>query len=390
MHEMILQGQQAPGNDRSRPAGPGPDPAGGIRLSVVVPTFRERDNVAKLVAALDAALAGIEWELIFVDDDSPDGTADAARAIAATDRRVRCLRRIGRRGLSSACVEGMLASSAPYIAVIDGDLQHDERLLPRMLEALERDPLDIVIGSRYVAGGSIGDWSRTRSGISSLATRISGLVVPSSLHDPMSGFFVIRHDAFMASVRSLSALGFKILVDLFASSPTPLRFRELPYQFRSREAGESKLDTRVAWDFGLLLLDKLIGRWIPVRFVSFAAIGGAGVLVHMVVLTALLQGLGVEFVAAQSAATLFAMVFNFSLNNLLTYRDRRLAGWAWWRGLASFVALCGIGAVANVGIAEFMFSGPVAGDWALSALAGIVVGAVWNYALTSAFTWGKR
>jgi dolichol-phosphate mannosyltransferase len=356
-------------------------------LSIVVPTFNERDNIAPLVDRLHDSLRGLDWEVVFVDDDSPDGTAEAVREIAAVDTRVRCLQRIGRRGLSSACIEGMLSSSAPYLAVMDGDLQHDERLLPAMLLALQGEPLDVVVGSRYVEGGGLGTFGAHRIAISRLATRVSHLVVPATLRDPMSGFFAIRRDAFMGCVRQLSAMGFKILVDLFASSPRPLRFRELPFTFRERIAGQSKLDTQVAWDYGMLLLDKLVGHVVPVRFIAFSLIGSLGVLVHLVVLGLLFRALGADFVASQLSATLVAMVFNFALNNRITYRDRQLHGLRWVRGLASFMAACSVGALANVGMAAWLYQHEQ--GWLLAALAGILVGAVWNYAITAVYTWGR-
>jgi len=357
-------------------------------LAIVVPTFNESVNVEELVRRLDATLRGIAWEVVFVDDDSPDQTAAAVRRLAGCDGRVRVLQRIGRRGLSSACVEGALATSAPYIAVMDADLQHDEAILPRMLEALRNAPLDIAIGSRYVAGGGVGTWDSQRASISRLATRVSRTVVPAELGDPMSGFFMIRREAFMARVRGLSSLGFKILVDLFATGAQPLRFVEVPFQFRPRHAGESKLDGHVAWDYGMLLLDKLVGRWIPVRFLSFGLIGGLGVGVHMAVLALLFKTGLTGFAAGQAAATGIAMVCNFFVNNQLTYRDRQLRGRQLIRGLATFALVCSVGAIANVGIAEYLFSQRQ--GWVPAALGGILVGAVWNFATSSFYTWGKR
>jgi dolichol-phosphate mannosyltransferase len=367
------------------PAIPARAPA---ELSIVVPTFNEAANVAELARRLDVALAGIDWELVVVDDDSPDGTAAEVRRLAMVDARVRVVQRIGRRGLSSACMEGALATSAPYVAVMDADLQHDESILPSMLEALRGGGVDVAIGSRYVEGGGIGDWDGARASISRIATRASRAVVPADLRDPMSGFFMIRRDAFMARVRRLSSLGFKILVDLFASGERPLRFVEIPYQFRARHAGDSKLDGHVAWEFGMLLLDKMVGRWIPVRFISFALIGGLGVGVHMAVLSALYKGGLADFATGQAVATVVAMIFNFLVNNLLTYRDRRLRGRAMLGGLASFMLVCGVGAVANVGIAEYLFSHRQ--GWVPAALGGILVGAVWNFATSAFYTWGGR
>src|SRR5450432_3629101 len=263
----------------------------GPELSIIVPTFNERDNIAELLTRLRACLPEAAWEVVFVDDDSPDGTADLVRRLATEDSRIRVIQRIGRRGLSSACIEGMLSSSAPYLAVIDADLQHDERLLPRMLETLHKEQTDIVIGSRYAAGGDIGDWNARRASLSRLATRISRLLVPAQLTDPMSGFFMMRREVFTDAQRRLSSLGFKILTDLFASSPRPLRFKELSYTFGVRYAGESKFDSASAWDFAMLVLDKLVGRWVPVRFLAFSIVGSLGVAVHFAVLSLLFTGL---------------------------------------------------------------------------------------------------
>jgi dolichol-phosphate mannosyltransferase len=355
-------------------------------LTIVVPTFNECDNVELLIARLDAALRGIEWEVFYVDDDSPDGTAAKVRELAQADPRIRCLQRIGRRGLSTAVIEGMLASSAPYLAVIDADLQHDETLLPQMLAAIKAEDLDVIIGSRHVPGGGVGDWDRRRVTISGFAARLARLIIAAELTDPMSGFFMISRPAFERAVRRLSGQGFKILLDLFASTPVAYRFKEIPYVFSQRQHGESKLDSLAIWEYLMLLLDKLFGRYVPVRFVSFAAIGGSGVVVHFLTLYFALKA--VEFPIAQALATIVAMTSNFVLNNMLTYRDRRLVGRRFLTGLGSFYAVCSLGAVANVGIASAAFAHHY--TWWLSGLAGAAVGVVWNYAVSSIFTWRRK
>ena len=357
-------------------------------LTVVVPTFNERDNVVELVSRLEQSLQGKAWEVIFVDDDSTDGTAAHIRQISREDPRVRCIQRIGRRGLSSACVEGMLASSAPYLAVIDGDCQHDETVLPQMLEVLKNGETDVVIGSRYTAGGGIGSWKASRARMSRFATRLSRLVIKHDLSDPMSGFFALRREVLDLAVRNLSSIGFKILLDIVASSPKPLRVKELPYDFRNRHAGESKMDGQAVWDYLMLLTDKFIGGFVPVRFVSFALVGTVGVFVHFAVLTLLFRALSLPFTLSQAGATAMAMTSNFTLNNALTYRDMRLKGWKWVMGLASFMLTCSFGALANVGTASFFFRRHT--FWALSALTGIVVGTVWNYAMTATYTWERH
>lgn len=356
-----------------------------VELSVIIPTFNEIENVGELVRRLEPLLQGIAWEVIFVDDDSPDGTAAEVRRISQGNPRVRCLQRIGRRGLSSACIEGFLSSSAPYLAVMDGDLQHDETLLVKMLGVMRTEPVDIVVGSRYVGGGGIGDWDQSRAHMSAFATKLSRLVLHADVGDPMSGFFMIRRDAMEGAVRTLSGIGFKILLDLFASSPAPLRYRELPYQFRERQAGETKLDAQVMVDYLLLLADKLIGHIVPVRFFLFSLVGGFGVAVHMTTLTLVYEVFNYSFITGQVAATIVAMASNFLLNNYTTYRDRQLKGWRLARGFLSFSLACSVGAVANVGIASFLFNNNT--EWLLSALAGVIVGAVWNYAVTAVYTW---
>ncbi|MDG2375306.1 MAG: glycosyltransferase family 2 protein [Woeseiaceae bacterium] len=360
-------------------------PALGVELSVIIPTFNERANVLELIQRLQTTLVKYRWEVIFVDDDSPDETARLVREIAQCDIRVRCIQRIARRGLSSACTEGMLSSSAPYMAVIDGDLQHDETLLPKMLEVLKHDKADIVVGTRYSPRGGLGEWDRSRVAISRVATWLSRLVLKAELSDPMSGFFMLRREVFEHSVRSLSGIGYKILVDIIASSEHPPRLAEIPYDFRTRESGESKLDARSVWDYLMLLIDKFVGHIVPVRFISFCLIGGFGVIAHFVVLGFLFNEIGLGFTYSQATATFVAMAGNYALNNLLTYRDMRLRGWQWLRGWVSFTAACSIGALANVGVASYLFS--MDQQWGLAALAGILVSTVWNYAVTMVYTW---
>lgn len=360
-------------------------PAATPLLSIVVPTFGEKENVEELVRRVGVALPHTAWEIVFVDDDSPDGTAETVRSLARHDPRVRCIHRIGRRGLSSACVEGFLASSATYVAVMDADFQHDEQILPLMLLRLAQGGVDIVVGSRHVEGGSIGDWSGRRAAMSRFATGLSRLATHADLQDPMSGYFMMRREAFMNVARGLSLIGFKILLDIFASAPRPLRYEEIPYRFRGRLFGESKFDSAAMWDYAMLLADKTIGHVVPPRFVAFSVVGALGTLVHMATLTLLLKALGLDFNLSQASAAVVAMTGNFFLNNALTYRDKRLIGRRMLVGLLTFYAACGIGAAANVGIADYLFVSHHA--WWIAGLSGVLIGAVWNYATTSVFTW---
>ena len=356
-------------------------------LSIIIPTFNERSNVKSMITAIEDALPNISWEIVFVDDDSPDGTATLVREIARHDPRVRCIHRFRRRGLSSACVEGIMATAAPIIAVMDCDHQHDERILRQMYDVVRSGRSDIVVGSRYVEGGSFGDCDQTRAAMSQLATRVAGWITGLTLRDPMSGFFVMRREAFLEALPKLSSIGFKILMDIIASSRQRLRIVELPYTFRARRSGESKLDVMVLWEYLLLVADKFAGGVIPPRFISFALVGGSGVLVHLSILTALLRMSPMSFIAAETVAVIGAITTNFLLNNVLTYHDRRLTGMKLVTGWLSFSAVCAVGAAANVGIANWIYLQN--SRWLFSALAGIAASVVWNYATSSVVTWNK-
>ena len=358
-------------------------------LSVIVPCYNERPNVAPMIAKLDAALRGIDWEAIYVDDNSPDGTAAEVRRIAALDPRVRCLRRVGRRGLASAVIEGALSSSARYVAVIDGDLQHDETRLPVMLNELASGQYDLAVASRHVDGGNNdGLANRWRHMLSDGGIWLAQRVLPVKLTDPMSGFFMLPRTLFDDLAGHLTGQGFKILLDLVLSSPAPLRVKEVPAAFHERQAGESKLNAQVMIQFGGLLLDKTFGGYLPLRFLSFAIVGAFGVMVHLTVLGLLWKFTRLNFGVEQTIATVVAMIFNFQLNNAVTYADQRLKGPRLWRGLVLFLAVCGVGAIANIGIAKTLYETNTA--WTVAGAIGAIIGVVWNYAVSSTLVWRAR
>jgi dolichol-phosphate mannosyltransferase len=353
-------------------------------LTVVVPAFAEGENIPRLLDALERTLEGQDWETIIVVDDAFDGSEDVVRDRAQRDPRVRCLHRIGRRGLASACIEGMLASSAPYLAVMDADLQHDEALLPKLLERAKNDEADVVVASRYMEGGDTGGLDAERVRISRLASTL-GRVLCNGLTDPMSGFFIVRRSYLERVVRRLYGRGFKILLDLIAAARGEVRIAELPYTMRSRQHGESKLSARVVAEFFMLIGYHLFGRLLPARFFLFAAVGATGIVVQLGVLSIVFKTSG-NFLVGQVLATWAAMTSNFFLNNAITYGDQRLRGRRIWRGLLSFYAACGIGAFINIALADWLFikSAPY---WA-AGLAGALVAALWNFFTTASFTWG--
>lgn len=359
-------------------------------LSIIIPTFNERDNIRPLVTRLEAALEGIAWDVIFVDDDSPDGTADEVLAVAAENPRARLIRRIGRRGLAGAVIEGMLSSVSPFLAVMDGDLQHDETRLRPMLERLmEDDGLDLVVASRHVNDGSAsGGFSTLRSRGSNAATALARYALGFELSDPLSGFFMLRRSRFTEVVPELHSEGFKILADILAACGGRWRVEEIGYSFRPREVGESKMDIRVALEFLGLLVARPLGGLVSIRFVLFTGVGLTGVFVQLAALRLFMLLVNEEFMLAQSLAVMMAMTSNYFLNNLITYRDRALKGRALWQGLLSFYAVCSIGAVANVGVATAVFAALPSPE--LASLAGAVIGAAWNFLASAVVTWRAR
>lgn len=364
------------------PSSPAPE------LSVVVPTYNEALNIGALVSALHRVLAHIRWEVIFVDDDSPDGTIDVVRKLGADDCRVRGLRRLKRRGLSGAVIEGICASSAPFIAVIDCDLQHDETLLPQMLTRL-KSGADLAIASRYASGASSQQGlSRGRRLGSEFGSFLSRTILKSDVADPLSGNFMMHRGTFDAIAPKLSTSGFKILLDILLSSSRKLCVEELAYEFRPRSAGASKLDSVAVAEFVALLVSKASGGLVSPRFFMFAVVGASGIAVHLLALSLALQIRPTHFGAAQLIASYIAMTWNFFLNNVFTYRDKKLKGASAIKGLLSFYAICSVGAAANLGVAQLVYSSDP--NWLLAGFSGALMAAVFNFAMTATFTWRVR
>jgi len=378
-----------------------PVAAHGLRLAVVLPTYNEAKNIATMVERLDAALTGIAWEAVFVDDNSPDGTADVARRLSQTDPRVRCIQRIGRRGLASAAIEGMCATSAPVVAVMDADHQHDPALLPQMLAAIEGEGYDVAYASRFAEGASTEAWGRPdRVKASGFANRIANKVTGVQLSDPMSGYFMLKAETLRADAHRLSGVGFKILLDILATVDRPLKIKEFPLHFAARAEGESKLDQTVVFEFLIGLYDKWLGRIIPTRFALFGTVGAMGVVVQLGVLWLVQKAVFGEkfiyghwpketnFIVANTIAAVVAMSFNFVLNNELTYADKRLRGAGpLLRGWAQFALTCSLGLLTNIGSAAALQR--MGFHEFAAAVVGIVLGSVWNFALSSKFVWGR-
>ena len=361
-----------------------------IALTIVVPTYNEKLNVRPLVSLLDKALVDINWEVVFVDDDSPDGTADEVRELAKTRLDVRVIHRVGRRGLSGACIEGILSSAAPYVAVMDGDLQHDETVLISMIASFNTDPeLNLVIGSRNVEGGSSGNGlSGMRSFGSNIATVMARKLLKIQVQDPMSGFFMIKLESFREVVGELQKQGFKILTDLLSASRGGWKIKEIPFVFKERQYGQSKMDSAVTLEYFGLILARLTGGAISIRFVLFLFVGCTGILVQLLMVGIFLNIMSLSFFYSQILAVTVAMTSNFFLNNILTYRDQSLNGKYILFGLLSFYFVCSLGAIANVAVANLVYN--FVPLWILASFFGSVVSSLWNFMSSKWLTWRVR
>jgi dolichol-phosphate mannosyltransferase len=360
-------------------------------LSVVVPTYQESTNIPVLFERIKVALKDVPWELIVVDDDSPDGTSNVAFALAAEDRRLRCLRRVNRSGLAGAVIEGWMSSSADFVAVIDGDLQHDESILPAMYDALAKGSGNLAIATRLRDPGAGAGLSPARQALSDLGAWFFRQIAGAAIADPMSGFFMIRREVVSRLAPRLSPDGFKILVDIILSAGGGLTIVEVPYVFRKRLAGESKLTPLVGIDFLGLVVHHATAELLPIRFVLFASIGAVGLVVHIAALSAALHWFRMlTFDSGQGIATLLAMASNFILNNEITYRAYRYRGPSLIGGFAAFAAGCSVGALANIDVASWLYSANQ--TWWVAGLAGALLSVVWNYAVSTNLVWrpGRR
>jgi dolichol-phosphate mannosyltransferase len=355
-------------------------------VSIIVPTYQESANIPVLFERVKVALDGLPWEMIVVDDDSPDGTSNVAFALAAKDRRLRCLRRVNRSGLAGAVIEGWMASSADLVAVIDGDLQHDEVILKDMYLALAKRSGDLAIGTRVKQAGGAGGLSPARQTLSDLGAWFFRRLAGTAVTDPMSGFFMIRRETVSHLAPRLSPDGFKILVDVILSADGNLNIVEVPYTFRKRNAGESKLTPLVSIDFLGLVVHHATARILPIRFVLFAAIGAVGLVVHIAALSAVVEWFDMlTFDSGQLIATLLAMASNFILNNEITYRAYRYRGPSLVIGFAAFALGCSVGAIANIDIASWLYK--INQTWWVAGLAGALLSVVWNYAVSTSLIW---
>ena len=355
-------------------------------VSIIVPTYNEAKNLAALYAGVAGALRDISWEIVFVDDNSPDGTADIARDLARQHDNVRCIQRIQERGLCSAVQWGVQAAHGDVVVVMDGDLQHDPGLIPRMIEELGKGQ-DIVSGSRFLSGSRAGGLpSELRNSLSVYGNKLINLYLGIRLTDPLTGFFATTRALFLRSIPRMQADGFKVFFDLIYYN-RKAAIKELPLDFRARQHGSSKLELYVIWLLLCDMISKLSRGLAPPRLVSFVGVGLIGSSVHFSVLYTSLSA-GAVFWVSQAIATVMAMIFNFTLNNILTYTDHRLVGATFYKGLLLYSFIASFGIVANVSTAQLTYE-LFQFHTFLAACMGILIDIVWRFVISNRLIWGN-
>ena len=370
-------------------AGTYSSPRNKVAVSIVMPSYNERENIEPLISelAIQDQICHFAFRVIVVDDDSPDGTAEHIKQIDWRYQfRVDCIHRIGRNGLSSAVVEGALLADSEWIAVMDCDGQHDPLDLREMYLLATTRQLDLVIGSRFLETEELDTHRGLRAVISKAGNSIGRLVCGLPLTDPLTGFFLIKRDLFLAAIPNIGRSGFKILLDiLMFYRSAELKIAEKQINFRVRRTGDSKLSAEVIGGFLTQTAKLMTSRFIPTQIITYSIVGSVGVFVHLTVQSIFLAA-GANFTMAHAIGTLIAMAGNFFLNNRLTFQRHALRGLALASGLLRYAACCSLGAMANIGVAALLNSN-TDNPWVLSALCGVLTGTLFNYMAAKTFVW---
>ncbi len=357
-------------------------------LSLVIPTYNEAENLPILIDRLCSVLSLIDYELIVVDDDSPDGTWRLAETMAADNSRIRSLRRIGERGLSSAVMLGMSTAEGSVIAVIDADLQHDPRVLPEMIKPILADRADIVVASREVEGGSYGDFTTSRRTLSVAGAALARTLTGTPVSDPMSGYFAVSRAHMERVAPKVNPRGFKILLEFLARGDRP-RVAEIGYEFGLRQHGETKLTTSVAFSYLLSLIGLFTGRLLSATMTAYLLVGLFGVLVQFGAL-GIATTAGITFAAA--LAMEISVLSNYWMNNRFTFAPERRRGARFISGLVPFHLVAAHGLLIQIGLvttATGTTSGLGEGPLGYR-LAGIALATAGNFALNRHLTWRPR
>lgn len=347
-------------------------------LSVIIPTFNEAENILKVINEVEDSLQGHDYEIIVVDDNSPDGTSDLVKKYSKSNSKVSCIKRTWKKGLSSAVVEGVALSSKEHICVMDGDGQHNPKDLSKFINEFENQEIDLVIGSRFIGKKNTEGLSSSRNELSRFGIKITNFFLKSPVTDPLSGFFMAKRQSLEGIRGSLYKDGFKILFDILMLDKS-LKFEEVAIDFRSRLKGESKLNISTLFNLAGQIFENLTQGLIPANFIVFAFVGTLGVVVHLASLNILLS-FGIEFILGNLCSTLLAMCSNYFLNNYITFHNIHKLFSERLKGLLKYCFANSFSILANIGVASQFYLNDFSAF--SSAMLGIMAGLILNYFLS--------
>jgi len=346
-------------------------------VSIIIPTYNESENIVKVLNEIELTLSGHDYEVIVVDDNSPDQTSEIVKKISKANKNILCIKRTWKKGLSSAVIEGVALSSKELVCVMDGDGQHDPKDILKMLEHHRAYNLDLVSGSRFLNLSSELALSQSRKNLSDAGIFFANLFLKKKMTDPMTGLFLIKKNLIENLQDQLYKDGFKILFDILMLNKT-LKSDEVQINFRSRIAGDSKLNISTIFNMLGQVMENITKGFMPASFFVFSLVGTVGVAIHLTSLSLLLMSLG--FVAANAVSTVLAMTSNYFLNNYLTFHNLHKTFRERFQGLIKYSFTNSFSILANIGVASQFYANNF--SEISSALIGILAGLVLNYFLS--------
>ena len=349
-------------------------------FSIIIPTYNEKENILNLILEIWNQLTQLNYDIIIVDDNSPDKTGEIVKAFIQGKnlQNIICIERSWQKGLSSAIVEGMAASNSPLIIVMDGDGQHDPKDIYKFVETQKNNDLDLVIGSRFYMEESDINLSRSRFALSRFGIRLSRPFIGNRFTDPLTGFFLIKRNILKNIQNKIYKDGFKILFDILMLKKD-ISSQEIQITFRKRLAGDSKLNISTLAHLMGQIVENLSHRIIPSTFFVFSFIGATGVFIHLLALYSFL-GVGFDYIFSNFIGSILALTSNYLLNNYLTFNNLHKTLRSRISGLFKYSLFNSLSLMANIGVASFLYLDNF--SVAISTLFGISAGLLLNYFLS--------
>ena len=358
-------------------------------ISIIIPTFNEIQNIIPLVQKIKVSLnSKINWEIIFVDDNSPDKTYEKIKSLKKDYSNIKVIKRLNERGLAGAVLTGLNSCSYEQIIIMDADLQHDPIFILKLLNKMYQNEASIVVASRFIKDSKSNNFHILREIGSKTMIKVFNLFSSIKLYDPMSGFFIIKKDLFLKISKNLSSDGYKILADIILNIPKNVKVSQIPIDFKQRHAGESKMNLKVLWDLLLVIIHSFLKKYVPREYLSYIGVGMIGLSFHVMSLYLLYKIIDISFLISHLIATLIAIFVNYTLNNILTFYNNNLMGIKWLLGLINYYIFCSYGIFISFAIAKTLIGFNF--NWFIAGLVGAFTASVWNFSMSKFIIWHKK